>query len=786
MARASPAIAGLRRTRVGRFAITRRLAQHPRRMHRRERARAVAQRVRHWPRCSISRKSRPSTAARRGRAQADDDVGLAPVPFPARSHWRHARDVPGLRRLVQAMLAALLEAEMLHRVGQIERLARSMPSSSSARRAAGRPARRTAGRSGLPRRRAVRRRSSMRASRGPSPNTVCVAGSPQRAARGSRCAACAQRVEAVARTASRAPARARECAAAAPAARARPSRARAGRRRGSGPAAAALPAGCFQYFCGISCRIIRGLRRAGLKMLRVVGAPQRLRCASSAGASAALRARRRSASASPSQCTLRYGVRMAQRMPAKRRAKNGATRSTMWCSGSNHAMNASSSPGTSRKRTKAFILCVSRRTALASSRRGARRHRWRVRAGARSPLRDAPEHAIEQARAGADRDGRARRRPVDRKSARHARRVRAPAAPQRRSRAGRAAPPCASPCQSTSSGAMPARSAMRAPRAPGVEIPRRIDHRAHAAHAHALSRTDPAWRGCGASCARRRAGSSRRLRGWWSSSVDERQHLLQRHAQPREVGQRAARRGGATAGCARRCACPGPARAAAFRVGAVLRSTGKRSGLRSAQASFGSMSRSSMPSRRVGGRDLVDVESVEAQQPVGLVQAMLAQQRRRLQRQLRRGVGNRAEGRSSTRAAGGSCRTGCRWRARIARSSAPSAPTIICVLCPAGANLGGLSRRGFALPCALPCLLRCASAVRPSRARMPAGFFSGASCVRPVFGRQLDVDAQAVGVAAGRGEQFGRGIGNRLEMDVAGEAWSSRRQRATSTSCSIV
>ena len=45
------------------------------------------------------------------------------------------------------------------------------------------------------------------------------------------------------------------------------------------------------------------------------------------------------------------------------------------------------------------------------------------------------------------------------------------------------------------------------------------------------------------------------------------------------------------------------------------------------------------------GGDLLDAEAVEAQQPVGLVEAVLALQRRRLERQRRAGLGDRAEGR---------------------------------------------------------------------------------------------------------------------------------------------
>ncbi len=53
----------------------------------------------------------------------------------------------------------------------------------------------------------------------------------------------------------------------------------------------------------------------------------------------------------------------------------------------------------------------------------------------------------------------------------------------------------------------------------------------------------------------------------------------------------------------------------------------------------------------------------------------------------------------------------------MARSSAPSAPTIICVLCPAGAKRG--APRSFAAA------MR--AATRPMEARMEASDFSGAS-----------------------------------------------------------
>ena len=72
-------------------------------------------------------------------------------------------------------------------------------------------------------------------------------------------------------------------------------------------------------------------------------------------------------------------------------------------------------------------------------------------------------------------------------------------------------------------------------------------------------------------------------------------------------------------------------------------STGNMPRLRSAQASFGSMSRSSMPSARAV-KDLRLREAIEAHQPVGLVEPVLAHQRRLLQRQRRRRIRDRAEG----------------------------------------------------------------------------------------------------------------------------------------------
>ena len=125
---------------------------------------------------------------------------------------------------------------------------------------------------------------------------------------------------------------------------------------------------------------------------------------------------------------------------------------------------------------------------------------------------------------------------------------------------------------------------------------------------------------------------------------------------------------------------PRPGTRSSSSFGARFRSTGKRSRCASAQASLGSTSSDSMP--RVGRHDLVVAEAVEAHQPVGLVEPVLAHQRRRLQRQGARRIGDRAEGRvvdalqpvrAVERGAGGEDGRG-RWWRRRRRSSACSAP----------------------------------------------------------------------------------------------------------------
>ena len=82
-----------------------------------------------------------------------------------------------------------------------------------------------------------------------------------------------------------------------------------------------------QYFFGISDVIADTISRAGLKIDEKY-ARQYASSASSSGTSAGV-APAPSRSVSPSQCALRYGVRMLQVMVANRRTKNGAFASTM-------------------------------------------------------------------------------------------------------------------------------------------------------------------------------------------------------------------------------------------------------------------------------------------------------------------------------------------------------------------------------------------------------------------------------------------------------------------------
>ena len=152
-------------------------------------------------------------------------------------------------------------------------------------------------------------------------------------------------------------------------------------------------------------------------------------------------------------------------------------------------------------------------------------------------------------------------------------------------------------------------------------------------------------------------------------------------------------------------------------------------------------------------------EAVEADQPVGLVEPVLAHERRRLHRQRRARLGDRAERRivdateaDSRRRAERSPRAPPRRRCRRRRRS------------PACSGRPG--RSGVARPWPR----RSARASGPSRRGSSAARFSGARRARLELGRQLDVDRQPVGPEAGLLDQPGARLGDRLEVDVAGEA----------------
>ena len=381
-------------------------------------------------RARASRRRRGPSAARAAVAPSatsasrldQRDLALEPVQAGRRLLLR--------RRLVDAALAAQLELEVLDRVGDVGVVARSSRARPGRGRAAGRPGRRRAARAGLPGRPAARRRTS--AAR----------------ASGLRRARPAWRAR---RSGIRGSARA-------------PRAASAGRRRlaarGSAPAgrasAAAAAAACgacgsvgsrcdhaprsFARACGrervdqlrlgqvapVACAASpsassRSFSRAGLKMLLVVGEPERLAgigrrrlVAARAGAERAAR--------SPSQRTLRSGVRIAQRMAAKRRAKNGAVASTMWCSGSNQATCSGAASvalverrGSARRRSS----CACRGAPPAPSAAAATRSAIERVVAQRGLVLQAPEQAVEQPEAAAGRGaGRRSRRAAGRRPAR--------------------------------------------------------------------------------------------------------------------------------------------------------------------------------------------------------------------------------------------------------------------------------------------------------------------------------------------------------------------------------
>ena len=261
----------------------------------------------------------PSATIRRGRTEA----------ISCSSHQRQAAISRGVGLLVDAALAARLELEMLHRVGDVG-AARSMPAPRQrVGRAAGRPGRRRARPQGPPASPGCSPTNISRASAGPSPGTTCVAWR-HRSQRGRPCSAAAQP-----RQGRRRLARRRRCfdrRAGAPAMRAVRRRRlriiaawRGARRRPRAAARSARPrAGCASISSASPRCIAVELEPRRIEDGGVVGPPQRPPSrrrpgASRASAPAAEAQRRRRPSAREP-----VGVRIDQRMSAKRRTKKGA------------------------------------------------------------------------------------------------------------------------------------------------------------------------------------------------------------------------------------------------------------------------------------------------------------------------------------------------------------------------------------------------------------------------------------------------------------------------------
>ena len=251
-------------------------------------------------------------------------------------------------------------------------------------------------------------------------------------------------------------------------------------------------------------------------------------------------------------------------------------------------------------------------------------------------------------------------------------------------------------------------------------------------------RTATACCGGGAQARGQVAGVQRARRGPVAATHDERQHLAAAARSARAGRRRAARARAAPAAAGRPTSTP-EARHAQQHL-AAARGSGRPESARGAPAPRPAWDRCparSMPSAR--GDDLVVREAVEAHQPVGLVQPVLAHQRRRLQRQRARRIGDRAEGRVVDALAAGRRRTAWRWstgccgrrRRRRRRSSACSAR-------PARTRRLGARRarrrlrrdrraRGVRLSFASSMWMRSRAIER----RMAAPSFSGASARRP-------------------------------------------------------
>jgi len=179
------------------------------------------------------------------------------------------------------------------------------------------------------------------------------------------------------------------------------------------------------------------------------------------------------------------------------------------------------------------------------------------------------------------------------------------------------------------------------------------------------------------------------------------------------------------------------------------------------------------------GHDLAMREAVKTHQPVGLVEPVFAHGGRRDQRQRARRIGDGAEGRvvhapqpvhavqagagGQDGAVVGGVGADDHLRALAARRKVRGRG-------PAGARRGGHGHQlgGRLLLARLPRVL---DVHRHARHRACDGC---AVLLRRERGKalgrgQLHVDAQPVGMAAGALHQFGRGIGNGLEVDVATE-----------------
>ena len=180
------------------------------------------------------------------------------------------------------------------------------------------------------------------------------------------------------------------------------------------------------------------------------------------------------------------------------------------------------------------------------------------------------------------------------------------------------------------------------------------------------------------------------------------------------------------------------------------------------------------------GHQLAGLEAVEAHQPVGLVQPVLAHQRRGDQRQLGAGVGDGAERRvvdaaqavAAVEAGAGEDdvaivrRVGADDHLRAVPAGrkgwGPGRPRAACL----GARDDGAAGRGLALGLGAADVL-----VQLAHALVDAGAaFLGRQLCQALHRGQLDVDAQAVGVQAGLGQQGRIGVGNGLEVDVAVKA----------------